>query len=105
MLVGFWVFARQIDPAFKLMKALAEKVLLGLVLSVSVHFVFVLSFKNMRVAVIIWEFFSAITFSSPLTICWHLELQQWPEQQKRGKNNVGEEQRKERFIVLNADNV
>lgn len=93
------------DPALKSRKALAEEVLLGLVLSVSVHFFFVLSFKSMRVVVISWEFFVAITFFSPLTICWCLEWQQCPEQQKRGKNNVGEEQSKERLIVLNADNV
>lgn len=105
LLVGYWVFAGQIDPALKSMKALSEKVLLDLVLSVSLHFIFVLSFKNMRVIMIIWEEFLAITFFSPLTICWHLELQQWPEQQKKGKNNVGEEQSKERFIVLKADNM
>lgn len=105
LLVRCRLFAGQIDPALKSTKALAEKVLLGLVLSVSVHFIFVLSFKNMRVVMIIWEFFLAITFFSPLTICWCLELQQWPEQQKRGKSNAEEEQSKERFIVLNTDNM
>jgi len=38
-------------------------------------------------------------------MCWRFELQQYPEQQKKEKSNVGKEWGKERFIVLNADNV